>query len=89
MVVSTCKQCNASHLIADNERNMGFPDKYGKRIEDYLIQQGERVQKVVLTEADLQKYHLVDRNGELQLISKETGQVIYFFKYFPSPYTLL
>jgi hypothetical protein len=75
MVISACKQCNVSHLIADNEHKLDFPEKYGKRIEDYLTQQGERVQKMVLNEADLEKYHILDRNGELQLIPKSTGQV--------------
>ena len=53
MVVSTCKHCQNLHLIADNEGKMDMA-KYGKKIEDYLIEKGEKVQKMSLTEQDLE-----------------------------------
>ena len=49
MVVSFCKHCQVKHLIADNEGKMDFPKEYGKRIEDYLRDQGETIQRLSIT----------------------------------------
>jgi len=48
--------------------------EYGKKIEEYLISQGEDVQKLSISAADLENYYLVDNNGKLELVSKLGGQ---------------
>ncbi len=48
--------------------------EYGKKIEEYLISQGEDVQKLSITAADLENNYLVDNNGKLELVSKLGGQ---------------
>lgn len=48
--------------------------EYGKKIEEYLISQGEDVQKLSVTAADLENNYLVDNNGKLELVSKLSGQ---------------
>ena len=48
--------------------------EYGKKIEEYLISQGEDVQKLSVTTADLENNYLVDNNGKLELVSKLSGQ---------------
>ena len=48
--------------------------EYGKKIEEYLISQGEDVQKLSITAADLENNYLVDNNGKLELVSKLSGQ---------------
>ena len=74
MVVSTCKHCKVKHLIADNEGKLDMGE-YGKKIEDYLIAQGEHVQKMTVTSDDLEDNYLVDQDGVLTMVSKVGGQV--------------
>lgn len=74
MVVSTCKHCKAKHLIADNEGKLDMGE-YGKRIDDYLEQQGEQVQKMTVSPGDLEDNYLVDQDGILTLVSKDKGQL--------------
>ena len=73
MVVASCKHCKNKHLIADNEGKLDMKE-YGKTVEEYLISQGETVQRLNLTPEELEKYYLVDQDGKLQLVPKEGGQ---------------
>jgi transcription elongation factor Elf1 len=73
MVISTCKHCKSHHLIADNEGKLDMPE-YGKKIEDYLKEKGERVQKLQVTPRDLEDNYLVDKDGVLTLVPKMSGQ---------------
>lgn len=75
MVISRCKTCQKLHLIADNEGKLDFPKVYGKRIDEYLESQGERVQRMSITEQDLEDNFLVEQDGEILLIPKAGGQV--------------
>lgn len=75
MVISTCRTCRKRHLIADNEKKLDFGKDYGQKIEDYLLQNGEKVQKFSLSKQQLEDYYLVDQDGELTLVPKATGQV--------------
>jgi len=73
MVVSTCKHCRNLHLIADNEGKMDMK-QYGKKIEDYLREKGENIQKLSITPQDLENNYLVDKDGILSLVPKIGGQ---------------
>ena len=75
MVISTCRTCKKRHLIADNEKKLDFGKDYGQKIEDYLLQNGEKVQKFSLSKQQLEDYYLVDQDGELTLVPKATGEV--------------
>ena len=75
MVVSTCKTCKQYHLIADNERKLDMGQDYGARIEDFLKTKGERVQKLSVSLQELEDNYLVDKDGEVIMIPKATGQV--------------
>ena len=72
MVVSTCKSCKNLHLIADNEGKLDMA-QYGKKIENFLEEQGESVQKVSLTSQDLKDNYLVDKDGVVALVPKSQG----------------
>lgn len=48
---------------------------YGKRIADYLESKGEVVQKMTLSEKDLEDNYLVDQDGVLTMVSKLGGQL--------------
>jgi DNL zinc finger len=74
MVVSTCRQCKNKHLIADNELKMDMA-QFGRKIEEYLIGKGERVQRLTISAQELEQNYLVDEDGELKLVSKMGGQV--------------
>ena len=74
MVISTCKHCKKLHLIADNEGKLDMA-QYGKKIEDYLAQHGEKVQKLSITPEDLEENYLIDKDGEICLVPKAAGQV--------------
>lgn len=73
MVVSTCKHCKKLHLIADNEGKMDMA-QYGKKIEDYLREKGENIQKLTITAKDLEDNYLVDKDGVITLVPKIGGQ---------------
>lgn len=73
MVISTCKQCKIKHLIADNKGKLDMAE-YGKKIEDYLVAQGEVVKKLTLKPSDIENNYLIDRDGELELFPKIAGQ---------------
>ncbi|RYH06583.1 hypothetical protein EON65_42715 [archaeon] len=75
MVISTCRSCKKRHLIADNEKKLDFGKDYGQKIEDYLLQNGEKVQKFYLSKQQLDDYYLVDQDGELTLVPKATEEV--------------
>lgn len=75
MVVSSCRHCKSKHLIADNEGKLDMGE-YGKKIEEYLVQKGENVQKLSITSKDLEDNYLVDQDGVITLVSKAAGQVI-------------
>ena len=75
MVVATCRHCKTKHLIADNERKLDFPKEYGRKIEEYLESKGERVQRLSVSEKDLEDNYLVDEDGVVSLVSKMAGQV--------------
>lgn len=75
IVISTCKECRKTHLIADHENKLDFPRQYGTKVEEFLIDRGEKVQKLTIAEEDLEKYYLVDIEGEIRLIPKQTGEV--------------
>jgi len=75
MVVSTCKHCRNLHLIADNEGKMDMK-QYGKKIEDYLREKGENIQKMSITPQDLENNYLVDKDGVISLVPKVGGQVL-------------
>jgi len=75
MVVATCRHCKTKHLIADNERKLDFPIEYGRKIEEYLESKGERVQRMSVSEKDLEDNYLVDEDGVVSLVSKMAGQV--------------
>ena len=70
MVISMCQHCKNKHLIADNEKKMDFPDDYGLKVEEYLSKRGERVQKLTISQKNLENYYLVDHNGEIVLVPK-------------------
>lgn len=74
MVVSTCKHCQSKHLIADNEGKLDMAE-YGKKIEDYLKDKGETVQKLSITTQDLEDNYIVDQDGVISLVPKMAGQV--------------
>lgn len=75
MVVSTCKHCSNRHLIADNENKMDMKE-FGPKIENYLEERlGESVQRMTISEADLENYYLLDKDGVLSLYPKAAGQV--------------
>jgi hypothetical protein len=46
--VSTCKHCKNLHLIADNEKQLDYPEfhEFGSKVEDLLAAKGERVQRL-------------------------------------------
>lgn len=75
MVISTCRHCKQNHLIADNERKLDMGADYGKKIEDYLVSQGQVVQRLSITEKELQENFLVDNDGVLKLVPRHSGQV--------------
>lgn len=78
MVISTCTHCKQNHLICDNQLKIDLGQvQMGKKVEDYLANRGEKVQKMTISEADLDRYYLVDKDGELTLVPKNGGQVIY------------
>ncbi len=77
MVIATCKSCRNKHLIADNKKKLDFPDKFGTKIEDYLLSKGEKVQKLTVSPRDLEDNYLVDEDGVISLIPKIAGQVCY------------
>jgi hypothetical protein len=70
MVISICQHCKNKHLIADNEKKMDFPEDYGRKVEDFLINRGEKVQKLTISQKDLENFYLVDHNGELVMVPK-------------------
>jgi len=74
MVVSTCRHCKKLHLIADNEGKLDMA-QYGKKIEDFLREKGESVQRISINEKDLEENYLVDKDGVLSLVPKIAGQV--------------
>ena len=74
MVISTCRHCQNLHLIADNEGKLDMK-QYGHKIEDYLKEQGETVQKLTISQQELDDNYLVDKDGALQLMPKMAGQV--------------
>jgi len=74
MVVSTCRQCKSKHLIADNEGKLDMGE-YGRKIEQYLEQKGEKVQHMTITAKDLIDNYLVDQDGVVALVSKQGGQL--------------
>jgi transcription elongation factor Elf1 len=74
MVVSTCRQCKSKHLIADNEGKLDMGE-YGRKIEQYLEQKGEKVQHMTITAKDLENNYLVDHDGVVALVSKQGGQL--------------
>jgi len=84
MVVSTCRHCRKLHLIADNEGKLDMA-QYGKKIEDFLRDKGESVQKISVTEQDLEENYLVDKDGVVTLVPKIAGQVLLFFP----PFTII
>ncbi len=75
MVVSTCRHCKKKHLIADNEGKLDLGKNYGKKIEDYLQEKGESVQKLTITSQELEENYLVDKDGKLSLVPKIAGEV--------------
>ena len=46
--------------------------EYGSKIEDYLTAKGEKVQKLSITTDMLEDYSLVDIDGELKLVPKNS-----------------
>lgn len=74
IVISTCKTCKVSHFIADNLGKLDMAE-YGNRISDYLESKGEIVQKLSISESDLENNYLVETNGVLKLQPKFGGQV--------------
>jgi hypothetical protein len=75
MVVSTCQKCSNRHLIADNQGKLDMPE-FGKRVEDLLISKGENVQKINISIQDLDDNFIVDRDGVISLIPKNSDKVI-------------
>eukprot|EP01036_Dinobryon_divergens_P027758 gene27759-36580_t len=73
MVVSTCRHCKKLHLIADNEGKLDMA-QYGKKIEDFLLEKGESVQRISITEQDLEDNYLIDKDGVVNLVPKIAGQ---------------
>jgi transcription elongation factor Elf1 len=73
-VVSTCKHCGIKHLIADNKCLLDLPE-YGKRIEEYLERNGEKVQRITLSNKDLDENYLVDSDGIITIVPKMGGQL--------------
>ena len=72
--MSTCRHCKVKHLIADNKGLLDLPE-FGSRIGEYLESRGERVQRLSLSEEELDKNFLVDDDGQLTLVSKMGGQL--------------
>lgn len=72
--MSTCRHCKVKHLIADNKGLLDLPE-YGARIGEYLERRGERVQRLTISEQDLEENFLVDDDGQLSLVSKMGGQL--------------
>lgn len=93
MVISTCQHCKNRHFIADNERKLDFgPDiDYGYKIEEFLKQRGENVQKATISENVLEHFYLVDHNGQLMLVPKaaKPEEVSYMLIHLPPTEPLL
>lgn len=50
--------------------------EFGPKIENYLEERlGESVQRMTISEADLENYYLLDKDGVLSLYPKAAGQV--------------
>ena len=49
--------------------------QYGKKIEDFLQEKGESVQRISITEQDLEDNYLIDKDGVVNLVPKIAGQV--------------
>jgi len=71
MVIATCRHCKSKHLIADNEGKLDMKE-YGSKIEDYLTAKGEKVQKLSITTDMLEDYSLIDIDGELKVVPKNS-----------------
>jgi len=76
MVVSTCKQCKNLHLIADNEKQLDYPEfhQFGQKVEDLLKAKGETVQRLSVSLDELEDNYLIDKDGELSVVPKAAGQ---------------
>ena len=79
MVVATCRHCKNKHWIADNQKKLDFPAQFGNKIDEYLEANGEKVQRMSITTAELENNYLIDTDGVLTLFPKEAGQVNYYF----------
>jgi transcription elongation factor Elf1 len=78
MVISTCKHCQKLHLIADNQRKLDMAE-YQDRVDMYLEQKGEKVQRLTISESDLENYHLIDKDGEIVLHPKNSIGVSFYY----------
>lgn len=74
MVITTCASCRQRHLIADNQERMDMPEM-PRRVEHLLQNLGQKVQKMHITEDDLERYLIVEKDGELALYPKAVGPV--------------
>ncbi len=74
-VISTCIGCDSRHMLADNAHKFDMK-QYGKRIDEYLTQKGEFVQKLNITAKDINEYHLVDSEGKIRLVPKTSGEEV-------------
>eukprot|EP01040_Poterioochromonas_malhamensis_P012302 gene12301-13455_t len=72
MVITTCASCRQRHLIADNQERMDMPEM-PRRVEHLLQNLGQKVQKMHITEDDLERYLIVEKDGELALYPKAVG----------------
>ena len=79
MVVSTCKSCKNYHLIADNERKLDMGGDYGKRVDEFLTSKGETVQKLSMSLQELKDNYLVEKDGVLSIVPKNSEQVCRLF----------
>lgn len=79
IVVSTCKTCKVTHLIADNLKKLDMAE-YGAKIDEYLESKGEKVQRLTITAQDLENNYIIDRDGVLTLQPKLGGQVSFLLR---------
>jgi len=75
IVVSTCKTCKVTHLIADNLKKLDMSE-YGTKIDEYLESKGERVQRMSVSREDLENNYIIEKDGVVSLQPKIGGQVL-------------
>lgn len=71
MVISTCRQCNSRHLIADNQNQLDLKNESGYlRVDQLLTERGEAIKRVSTDPKFLSNHYVVECDGNITFISK-------------------